>query len=59
MSHVCEHTHEHDHALKAPDKATRLSDAEALCAAAGERMTSVAPAHLRTDPRSRRADQGL
>ncbi len=40
MSHVCEHTHEHDHALKAPDKATRLSDAEALCVAAGERMTS-------------------
>ncbi len=40
MSHVCEHTHAHDHGLTQKDQATRLDEAQALCAASGERMTS-------------------
>jgi Fur family zinc uptake transcriptional regulator len=40
MSHACEHTHDHSHALKPDDRATRLLDAQTLCVEAGERMTS-------------------
>ncbi len=40
MSHTCDHTHEHDTALKPDERATRLEEAQALCADAGERMTS-------------------
>jgi Fur family transcriptional regulator, zinc uptake regulator len=39
MSHACAH-HDHDHNLDAGDKAIRLAEAEALCAQAGERMTT-------------------
>jgi len=40
MSSTCEHTHDHDHALKPADKAARLEEAQAMCVEAGERMTS-------------------
>ncbi|MDI7776230.1 Fur family transcriptional regulator [Asticcacaulis sp. EMRT-3] len=40
MSHLCEHTHDHDHDLKPVDKAARLLEAQALCVDSGERMTT-------------------
>ncbi len=40
MSHACAHDHDHDHALKPDDRALRMSQAQDLCVAAGERMTS-------------------
>lgn len=39
MSHACAH-HDHAHDLTADLKASRLTEAEALCAASGERMTA-------------------
>ncbi|MFT4091435.1 MAG: Fur family transcriptional regulator [Asticcacaulis sp.] len=41
MTHAaCDHDHHHDHALDTKGIETRLSEAQALCAAAGERMTA-------------------
>ena len=40
MSNVCAHTHDHDHDLKPDARASRLEAAQALCAEAGERMTT-------------------
>jgi len=40
MSHACEHTHDHEHALKPSDRDARLAEAQSLCVEAGERMTS-------------------
>lgn len=40
MSHSCEHTHDHSHALRPDARAARLEDAQLLCADSGERMTS-------------------
>lgn len=40
MSHMCEHTHDHDHAQTPDARASRLEAAQLLCAEAGERMTS-------------------
>lgn len=39
MSHACAH-HDHHHGITADTKASRLAEAEALCAQSGERMTS-------------------
>ena len=39
-THTCEHTHDHDHGLTDAAKSDRLAEAQALCADAGERMTT-------------------
>jgi Fur family zinc uptake transcriptional regulator len=40
MSHTCEHTHDHSAPLTTSAKEGRLADALAMCAEAGERMTT-------------------
>ncbi|HVZ29076.1 MAG TPA: Fur family transcriptional regulator [Asticcacaulis sp.] len=40
MSHICEHTHDHAAPLTTIVKEGKLADALALCAEAGERMTT-------------------
>ena len=40
MSPSCEHVHDHSHDLKGADKLARMTQAQVLCATAGERMTT-------------------